>query len=168
MRLTLFLCLLIIGCSSISYEEMEYQRMEGAKLYEGFKGDCNNKAWKLYPKNIALIDVKKSRNKKVKTGMKCREKVDLIGDLRGKQSVCKDTYNYVKEYYYVKEYQDINKNSRNKKYRSCLRTTCENYADSKPKLWNPRQVDDTKEKMKYCSGLAGKHRYERYSGKTYN
>jgi hypothetical protein len=150
------------------FDELFSQREEGTNLYKEFKLDCNKKVWKQYPEKNMLLDVKKSRIKKVQDGMACDKKYPLITDgPMSNATTCKNTYRNVKEYFYIKEYKDVNTAPRNKKHQECLKTSCADYADWYPKLWNPRQVDDTSEKMKYCSGKASKSSYKYYMKKTY-
>tara|TARA_R110000868_G_scaffold113060_2_gene303813 strand:- start:219 stop:734 length:516 start_codon:yes stop_codon:yes gene_type:complete len=158
--ISLISILLVSGC--ISIEETSDQMHEGASLWREFKTSCGKEAWKKYPENKIIVDVRKSRVKSVKSGMVCEENVDLIGDMRGKISTCKDTYKKVKEYYYVKELVDGNKSNRDVNYRKCLKRSCKNYARDNALAWNPRNVEDTDTKMKYCSGRGSFRFYKQY------
>ena len=120
---------------------------------------AQKKAFEKYPKKIVLQDVQKSRNKKVKTGMQCREEVYLSG----KESVCTDTYKNVKEYFYVKEHVDINKKSRNRNFMACLKRKCNDLKTTNPTLWyQQKDTYSQNTKMTFCSGRGATYLYKKY------
>jgi hypothetical protein len=111
--------LLATGCSmSPQYEKGEH---DGLKLYSQVAELCRDNAFDKYPVERVLLDVKKTRNKNIKTGERCTE----IENMSGSITTCKDVYKTVVESFYVKEYVDINWRERKEEGLICRVRQCE-------------------------------------------